>query len=122
MLAVDMGGPINNSACTFAVGLLTSDTEIPMAAGMPPPLGIAIASLVGGGRFTQAEREAGKAAGVLGLAFITEGAIPFAAKDPLRPAPYPCTSGLSCTRRMAGCSCWRSRTPSITWTGMRSRS
>ena len=58
-----------------------------MAAGMTPPLGISIATLIGGNRFTQAEREAGKAAGVLGLSFITEGAIPFAAKDPLRVIP-----------------------------------
>jgi fructose PTS system EIIBC or EIIC component len=91
MMAVDMGGPVNKAAYTFAVGLLTSDTYMPMAAvmaaGMTPPLGIAIATLVGGNRFTQAEREAGKAAGILGLSFITEGAIPFAAKDPLRVIP-----------------------------------
>jgi PTS system fructose-specific IIC component len=91
MMAVDMGGPVNKAAYTFAVGLLTSDTYMPMAAvmaaGMTPPLGIAIATLIGGNRFTQAEREAGKAAGVLGLSFITEGAIPFAAKDPLRVIP-----------------------------------
>jgi fructose PTS system EIIBC or EIIC component len=91
MMAVDMGGPVNKAAYTFAVGLLTSDTFMPMAAvmaaGMTPPLGISIATLIGGNRFTQAEREAGKAAGVLGLSFITEGAIPFAAKDPLRVIP-----------------------------------
>jgi len=91
MMAVDMGGPVNKAAYTFAVGLLTSDTYMPMAAvmaaGMTPPLGIAIATMIGGNRFTQAEREAGKAAGVLGLSFITEGAIPFAAKDPLRVIP-----------------------------------
>lgn len=91
MMAVDMGGPVNKAAYTFAVGLLTSETYMPMAAvmaaGMTPPLGIAIATLIGGNRFTQAEREAGKAAGVLGLSFITEGAIPFAAKDPLRVIP-----------------------------------
>jgi fructose PTS system EIIBC or EIIC component len=91
MMAVDMGGPVNKAAYTFAVGLLTSDTYMPMAAvmaaGMTPPLGIAVATLIGGNRFTQAEREAGKAAGVLGLSFITEGAIPFAAKDPLRVIP-----------------------------------
>jgi len=91
MMAVDMGGPVNKAAYTFAVGLLTSDTYLPMAAvmaaGMTPPLGISIATLIGGNRFTQAEREAGKAAGVLGLSFITEGAIPFAAKDPLRVIP-----------------------------------
>lgn len=91
MMAVDMGGPVNKAAYTFAVGLLTSNTFTPMAAvmaaGMTPPLGISIATLIGGNRFTQAEREAGKAAGVLGLSFITEGAIPFAAKDPLRVIP-----------------------------------
>ncbi len=91
MMAVDMGGPVNKAAYTFAVGLLTSDTFMPMAAvmaaGMTPPLGIALATMIGGNRFTQAECEAGKAAGVLGLSFITEGAIPFAAKDPLRVIP-----------------------------------
>jgi PTS system fructose-specific IIC component len=91
MMAIDMGGPVNKAAYTFAVGLLTSDAFMPMAAvmaaGMTPPLGIAVATLLGGNRFTQAEREAGKAAGVLGLSFITEGAIPFAARDPLRVIP-----------------------------------
>jgi PTS system fructose-specific IIC component len=91
MMAVDMGGPINKAAYTFAVGLLTSGAFKPMAAvmaaGMTPPIGIAIATFIGGNRFTQAEREAGKAAGILGLSFITEGAIPFAAKDPLRVIP-----------------------------------
>jgi PTS system fructose-specific IIC component len=91
MMAVDMGGPINKAAYAFSVGLLTSDTFTPMAAvmaaGMTPPLGISIATFVGRNRFTKAEQEAGKAAGVLGLSFITEGAIPFAAKDPLRVIP-----------------------------------
>jgi PTS system, fructose-specific, IIB component/PTS system, fructose subfamily, IIC component len=91
MMAVDMGGPVNKAAYAFSVGLLTSDTFTPMAAvmaaGMTPPLGICIATLIGRNRFTQAEQEAGKAAGVLGLSFITEGAIPFAAKDPLRVIP-----------------------------------
>jgi fructose PTS system EIIBC or EIIC component len=91
MMAVDMGGPINKAAYTFAVGLLTSDTFTPMAAamaaGMTPPLGISLATLLGPSRFAREEREAGKAAGVLGLSFITEGAIPFAAKDPLRVIP-----------------------------------
>jgi fructose PTS system EIIBC or EIIC component len=91
MMAVDMGGPVNKAAYTFAVGLLTTDTFPPMAAvmaaGMTPPLAISLATLFGPSRFTQAEREAGKAAGVLGLSFITEGAIPFAAKDPLRVIP-----------------------------------
>jgi PTS system fructose-specific IIC component len=91
MMAVDMGGPINKAAYTFAVGLLTSDTFTPMAAvmaaGMTPPLGISLATLIGRNRFSRDEQEAGKAAGVLGLSFITEGAIPFAAKDPLRVIP-----------------------------------
>jgi fructose PTS system EIIBC or EIIC component len=91
MMAVDMGGPINKAAYTFAVGLLTSDAFTPMAAvmaaGMTPPLGISLATFVGRNRFSRDEQEAGKAAGVLGLSFITEGAIPFAAKDPLRVIP-----------------------------------
>lgn len=91
MMAIDMGGPINKAAYTFAVGLLTSDTFTPMAAvmaaGMTPPLGISLATMIGRNRFAREEQEAGKAAGVLGLSFITEGAIPFAAKDPLRVIP-----------------------------------
>ncbi|WP_207481988.1 PTS fructose-like transporter subunit IIB [Arenibaculum pallidiluteum] len=91
MMALDMGGPVNKAAYTFAVGLLGSSTFTPMAAvmaaGMTPPLGLALATVVARSRFTAQEREAGKAAAVLGLAFITEGAIPFAAKDPLRVIP-----------------------------------
>ena len=84
-------GPINKAAYTFAVGLLTSETYAPMAAvmaaGMTPPLGLALATWIGKNRFTAEEREAGGAAAVLGLSFITEGAIPFAAKDPARVIP-----------------------------------
>lgn len=91
MMAIDMGGPINKAAYTFSVGLLASGTFTPMAAtmaaGMTPPLGLALATVLLKSRFTLQEREAGKAAAVLGLAFITEGAIPFAAKDPLRVIP-----------------------------------
>ena len=58
-----------------------------MAAGMTPPLGLALAATLFKNRFTQEERDAGKAAAVLGLSFVTEGAIPFAAKDPLRVIP-----------------------------------
>ncbi|MFP2930770.1 fructose-specific PTS transporter subunit EIIC, partial [Pyxidicoccus sp. 3LG] len=91
MVAVDTGGPVNKAAYAFAVGLLGSSTYTPMAAvmaaGMTPPLGLALATVVAKSRFTLQEREAGKAAAVLGLAFITEGAIPFAAKDPLRVIP-----------------------------------
>ena len=91
MMAVDMGGPVNKAAYAFSVGLLTSETFTPMAAvmaaGMTPPLGISVATFIGRNRFSRDEQEAGKAAGVLGLSFITEGAIPFAAKDPLRVSP-----------------------------------
>lgn len=91
MMAFDMGGPVNKAAYTFGVGLLASDAHTPMAAvmaaGMTPPLGLALATVLIRNRFTAQEQEAGKAAAVLGLAFITEGAIPFAAKDPLRVIP-----------------------------------
>lgn len=91
MMAFDMGGPVNKSAYTFATGLIASQVYGPMAAamvaGMTPPLALALASKVFPGRFNEDEREAGNAAFVLGLSFITEGAIPFAAKDPLRVIP-----------------------------------
>ncbi|PLW79219.1 PTS fructose-like transporter subunit IIB [Cohaesibacter celericrescens] len=91
MMAFDMGGPVNKAAYAFSVGLLSSSTFAPMAAvmaaGMTPPLGLALATFVAKNRFDQDEREAGKAAAVLGLSFITEGAIPYAAKDPLRVIP-----------------------------------
>ncbi len=91
MMAIDMGGPINKAAYAVAVGLLGSQVYGPMAAvmaaGMTPPLGLALATLLFKNRFTNDEREAGKAAWVLGLAFITEGAIPFAAEAPFRVIP-----------------------------------
>ncbi|MGG6296652.1 PTS fructose-like transporter subunit IIB [Leptolyngbya sp. AN02str] len=91
MMAVDMGGPVNKAAYTFAVGLLASDITAPMAAvmaaGMTPPLGLALATLLSKRQFVEEERQAGKVAAVLGISFITEGAIPFAAKDPLRVLP-----------------------------------
>lgn len=91
MMAVDMGGPVNKVAYAFAVGLLGSNTFEPMAAvmaaGMTPPLGIALSTFIAKNKYTKEEREAGKAALVLGMSFITEGAIPFAAADPLRVIP-----------------------------------
>lgn len=91
MMAFDMGGPVNKAAYAFSVGLLGSDTFAPMAAtmaaGMTPPLGLALATVLARRKFNQEEQEAGKAAGVLGICFITEGAIPFAAKDPVRVIP-----------------------------------
>ncbi|HNB50380.1 MAG TPA: fructose-specific PTS transporter subunit EIIC [Anaerolineales bacterium] len=91
MMAFDMGGPVNKAAYTFSVGLLSSQVYLPMAAvmaaGMTPPLGIALATFLFKNRFTTDEHEAGKAAAVLGISFITEGAIPFAARDPFRVIP-----------------------------------
>ncbi|PRP70508.1 PTS fructose transporter subunit EIIBC [Chromobacterium amazonense] len=91
MMAFDMGGPVNKAAYAFATGLIASQVYTPMAAvmaaGMTPPLGLALATRLFRDRFTVDEQEAGKAAGVLGLAFISEGAIPFAARDPLRVIP-----------------------------------
>lgn len=91
MMAFDMGGPINKAAYTFSTGLIDSKVYGPiaaaMAAGMTPPIALFLATLLFKNRFTADEREAGKAAGVLGISFITEGAIPFAARDPLRVIP-----------------------------------
>lgn len=99
MMAFDMGGPVNKVAYTFATGGLanvaagaTSAKEwtvmaAVMAAGMTPPLALALATFVRKNLFTESERENGKAAVVLGLSFITEGAIPFAAADPIRVIP-----------------------------------
>lgn len=110
MMAVDMGGPINKAAHTFGVGLLASNTFMPMAAvmaaGMVPPLGIALATFVAKNRFSVDEQIAGKAAAVLGISFITEGAIPFAAKDPLRVIPA-CVAGAATTGALSmffGCT------------------
>lgn len=91
MMAFDLGGPVNKSAYAFSVGLLDSQVYLPMAAvmaaGMTPPLGLALASYLFKNKFTAEEREAGKAAAVLAISFITEGAIPFAARDPFRVIP-----------------------------------
>jgi len=91
MMGFDMGGPVNKAAYTFGVGLLASQIYEPMAAvmaaGMTPPLGLALAAFLFKNRFTAEEQEAAGAAAVLGLSFITEGAIPFASRDPLRVIP-----------------------------------
>ena len=94
MMAFDMGGPVNKAAYAFAVaGLSTnSDTALlimaaVMAAGMTPPLALALASTIRKHLFTKVEQENGRAAWLLGISFITEGAIPFAAGDPLRVIP-----------------------------------
>ena len=104
MMAVDMGGPVNKAAYTFGVGLLASNTFLPMAAvmaaGMVPPLALGLATFVAKNRFTEDEQIAGKASAVLGLSFITEGAIPFAANDPLRVIPS-CVAGAALTGAMS---------------------
>ncbi len=91
MMAFDMGGPINKAAYAFGVALLSSSVFEPMAAimaaGMTPPLGLALATVLAKNKFTPEEQEAGKAASVMGISFITEGAIPFAAADPFRVIP-----------------------------------
>jgi len=97
MMCVDLGGPINKASYAFSVGLLASQSYAPMAAamaaGMVPPIGMGIATILARRKFAQSEREAGKAAFVLGLCFISEGAIPFAAKDPLRVIPSAVVGG-----------------------------
>lgn len=103
MMGADLGGPINKVAYTFAAAGLgaatvanTAPQEIMaavIAAGMVPPLGLALASLVAKRYFTVAEQENGKAAWLLGASFISEGAIPFAAADPLRVLPSTMVGG-----------------------------
>lgn len=91
MMSFDMGGPVNKAAYVFGTGLLASGVYGPMAAimaaGMVPPLGIAIATTIFKNRFNKQDREAGKVNYIMGLSFITEGAIPFAAADPVRVIP-----------------------------------
>jgi PTS system fructose-specific IIC component len=94
MMCFDLGGPVNKAAYAFATaGLNVADPSTlrimaaVMAAGMVPPLAMALASAVRPGLFTEPERENGRAAWLLGASFISEGAIPFAAADPLRVIP-----------------------------------
>ncbi len=91
MMAIDMGGPINKAAYVTGTGLLASGEYHVMAAvmagGMVPPLAIALCTTFFPNRFTESERKAGVTNYVMGLSFITEGAIPFAAGDPLRVIP-----------------------------------
>lgn len=88
MMAVDMGGPINKAAYTFAIGVFTTNHNGAFAAavmvgGMVPPLAIALATTFFKHKFTEKERQSGLTNYILGLTFITEGAIPFAASNPL---------------------------------------
>ncbi|MFH9178840.1 PTS fructose transporter subunit IIABC [Streptomyces albogriseolus] len=102
MMCFDLGGPVNKVAYTFATaGIAVADPgdsamkvmAAVMAAGMVPPLAMALATTVRGRLFNRAERENGKAAWVLGASFISEGAIPFAAADPLRVIPASMAGG-----------------------------
>ena len=91
MMSTDMGGPINKAAFTFGIAMIASGQYAPhaavMAGGMVPPLGIALATTIFKNKFSADERDAGKTCYVMGLSFITEGAIPFAASDPIRVIP-----------------------------------
>lgn len=91
MMATDMGGPFNKAAYAFGIGAIAAQNYNIMAAvmigGMTPPIGIALGSLVFKNKFSKADREAAPVNVIMGLSFITEGAIPFAAADPLHVIP-----------------------------------
>ena len=100
MMCFDLDGPVNKVAYVFGTGLLASNPNVPslpmaavMAAGMVPAIGMGIATFVARNKFIDSEREAGKASFVLGLCFISEGAIPFAARDPMRVIPSTMAGG-----------------------------
>jgi len=89
MMAIDMGGPFNKAAYAFSIGIFTDTGDgklmaAVMAGGMIPPLAIGIATLLFKNKFTDIEQKSGLSNILLGLSFITEGAIPFAAADPMR--------------------------------------
>ncbi|MBZ4683702.1 MAG: fructose system or component [Fusobacteriaceae bacterium] len=96
MMAVDMGGPVNKAAFTFGIAAIEAGNLAPhaavMAGGMVPPLAIAIATTIFKNKFTEEERENGLTNYIMGASFITEGAIPFAAADPLLVIPA-CITG-----------------------------
>ena len=91
MMAVDMGGPVNKAAYVVGTGMLVSGEygimAAVMAGGMVPPIAIALATTFFKSRFTEQQRKSGVVNYIMGLSFITEGAIPFAAADPLRVIP-----------------------------------
>ncbi len=96
MMAVDMGGPVNKAAYVFGTASIAAGNYNIMAAvmigGMVPPLAIALATLIFKNKFTEEQRKAGPTNFIMGLSFITEGAIPFAASDPLHVIPA-CVAG-----------------------------
>lgn len=94
MMSVDMGGPVNKAAYVFGTAMLSEQSEVGfmimaavMAGGMVPPLAIALATTFFKDRFTESERKSGVVNYIMGLCFISEGAIPYAAADPLRVIP-----------------------------------
>lgn len=91
MMAIDMGGPFNKAAYVFGTAAIAAGNYDIMASvmigGMTPPIAIALATIIFKNKFTKSERESGPTNFVMGLAFITEGAIPYAASDPLRVIP-----------------------------------
>lgn len=91
MMTIDMGGPINKAAFTFGIAMIDAGNYAPhaaiMAGGMSAPLGIALATTIFKSRFDDRAKETGKTCYIMGLCFITEGAIPFAAADPARVIP-----------------------------------
>lgn len=93
-MAIDMGGPFNKAAYVFGTAAIAAGNYDIMASvmigGMVPPCGIALATLLFKNKFTKAERESGPTNFIMGLAFITEGAIPFSGR------PAPCASFLCC--------------------------
>ena len=90
-MAIDLGGPFNKAAYVFGTAAIASGNYDVMAAvmigGMTPPCAIALATMLFKNKFTKEERESGPTNFIMGLAFITEGAIPFAAADPARVLP-----------------------------------
>ena len=96
MMAIDFGGPFNKAAYVFGTASIASGQfgimAAVMAGGMVPPIGIALATLFFKNRFTKSEQQTVATNFIMGLSFITEGAIPFAASDPLRIIP-PCIAG-----------------------------
>ena len=96
MMAIDMGGPFNKAAYVFGTAAIAAGNYDIMAAvmigGMTPPCAIALATILFKDKFTKEERESGPTNFIMGLAFITEGAIPYAAADPLRVLPS-CIAG-----------------------------
>jgi PTS system fructose-specific IIC component len=103
MMCFDLGGPVNKAAYLFATAGLAIDNPASlmvmatvMAAGMVPPLAMALATVVRRSMFSEVERENGRAAWLLGAAFISEGAIPFAAVDPFRVIPAMMAGGAVC--------------------------